>query len=99
MGDYNHNQIEFMHQSHRLWYTASAYPFQEQIFGYATVARPGKVYILGGCCDSDWTAVTLFENDQWLRLGYLEQGRVNHFAFTYGTNIMIIGGSSKDNRP
>ena len=57
VGDYNHNQVEFMHLAHEKWYTASPvmagskwpHPFEiESIFGYAVVSRPGKVFLLGG---------------------------------------------------
>ena len=57
VGDYNHNQVEFMHLSHEKWYTASPvmagskwpHPFEiQRIFGYAVVSRPGKVFLLGG---------------------------------------------------
>ena len=57
VGDFNHNQVEFMHLSHEKWYTASPvmasskwpYPFKiQRIFGYAVVSRPGKVFLLGG---------------------------------------------------
>ena len=57
VGNYNHNQVEFMHLAHEKWYTASPvmagskwpHPFEiESIFGYAVVSRPGKVFLLGG---------------------------------------------------
>ena len=95
VGDYLHNQIEFMHFSHKRWYTASPYPFQKYLFGYAAVARPGKVLILGGCCDMDWSTVSLFQNDKWSKIGNLLQGRMNHMAISYGQDIMLIGGKTK----
>ena len=69
VGDYNHNQVEFMHLAHEKWYTASPvmagskwpHPFEiESIFGYAVVSRPGKVFLLGGS------------------LYYKEEGRLEH---------------------
>lgn len=99
VGDYNHNQVEFMHKSHYRWYTATVYPFQNKIFGYAVVSRPGKVFILGGCCSQDLSAIALYENDQWSKIGDLIQGRINHFVISYGTDLMIIGGSSTNNQP
>ena len=69
VGDYNHDQIEFMHLSHEKWYTAGPFPHRERVFGYAPVSRPGKVFILGGCCDNSWEpnrehrGISLFQND------------------------------------
>ena len=69
VGNYNHNQVEFMHLAHEKWYTASPvmagskwpHPFEiESIFGYAVVSRPGKVFLLGGS------------------LYYKEEGRLEH---------------------
>ena len=98
VGDYSHNQIEFMHIFHHMWYTAKPFPFQKRLFGYAAISRPGKVFILGGCCDDNWSTVSLFQHDDWSKIGLLNQGRMNFMALTYGTDIMIIGGKSKDNQ-
>ena len=51
VGDYNHNNVEFMHLSHQKWYTASPFPHKNKVFGYAVVSRPGAVYLFGGCCN------------------------------------------------
>lgn len=102
IGDYLHNHIEFMHLSHRRWYTATDFPFQQRLYGYAAIARPGQVYILGGCCDEDdpiWSTVSLFEKDQWRKIARLSQGRINHMSISYGTDIMVIGGATHDNQP
>ena len=99
VGDYNHNQIEFMHLSHEKWYTAGPFPHRERVFGYAPVSRPGKVFILGGCCDGDWAQISLFQNDEWSLHGLLKQGRMNFMTITYGTDVMIIGGKTYDNQP
>ena len=99
IGDYNHTQVEFMHLSHEKWYTASPIRDREQIFGYATVTRPGKVFILGGCCDGDWSQISLFENDEWnTDYGNLKHGRINFMTVTYGTDVMIIGGRTFQNQ-
>ena len=41
VGDYNHNQVEFLHMSHERWYTASSYQIAgkkiNRIFGYSPV--------------------------------------------------------------
>jgi len=98
VGDYEHSKIEFMHMTHQIWYTARPFPFRRRSFGYAAISRPGKVFILGGCCDNDWSIVSLFQNDNWSKIGLLNQGRINFMALTYGTDVMIIGGKSKDNQ-
>ena len=94
IGDYKHNQIEFMHLTHRKWYTISPYPFQTKIFGYGVVSRPGKVFILGGWCEDNCATVSIFENDSWSKIGNLAQSRLNHLVITYGTDCLIIGGRS-----
>ena len=45
VGDYDNNQVEFLHISHGRWYTASPYPYtsknlidKKRIFGYS----PGR---------------------------------------------------------
>ena len=41
VGDYNHNQVEFLHMSHETWYIASPYQITgkniNRIFGYSPV--------------------------------------------------------------
>ena len=97
IGDYSHDQVEFMHLSHEKWYTAR--PFHRgRIFGYAAVTRPGKVFILGGCCHDNWSQISLFENDEWSPYGNLNHGRINFMAVTYGTDVMIIGGRTFQNQ-
>ena len=103
VGDYKHNKVEFLHSSHRMWYTATSFGNNEhtfdRIFGYAAVSRPGKTFILGGCCDQkkDRSTVIMFENDEWKSLDRLKQGRINFMAITYGTHVMMVGGSVQDN--
>ena len=100
IGDYQHNNIEFMHLSYGVWYSIkNGYPFQKRIFGYAVVSRSNKVFLFGGCCDNSGSVISLFENDQWSKIGHLSQGRMNHKAIIYGTDIMIVGGKSKNNQP
>ena len=99
IGDYEHSQIEFLHLSHEIWYPIIPYPFQTRIFGYSAVSRPSKVYLFGGCCEHHWRMVSLFENDDWSPIGELREGRINHLAISYGTDVMIIGGISKDQKP
>ena len=102
IGDYNHNQIEFMDLSHAKWFTARPFPFQERFFGYAAVTRPGQIFIIGGCCnwsDQPQSDVSLYKNDQWQRIGVLKQGRMNHIVVLYGWNAIIIGGKSGNTDP
>ena len=62
------------------------------------VARPGKVFILGGCCDENetWKTISIFEKDEWKIYGELKQGRINFMTITYGTDVMIIGGTTEN---
>ena len=99
IGDYKHNFIEFMNLSFELWYRIIEYPYQNRIFGYATVSRSNKVFLFGGCCDDSWSSISLFEDDEWSKIGDLRQGRLNHIAILYGTDVMIFGGKSKNNQP
>ena len=95
VGDYQHNQIEFMHLYHKKWYTGTQFYAgrYERIFGYSAVSRPGKVFILGGCCDHSST-VSIFENDSWKKHGDLSNGRLNFMTMTYGVDVFIIGGTT-----
>ena len=96
IGDYSHNQIEFFPLSHEKWFSAEPYPFQEQIFGFASVSRPEKLFILGGCCANNWSLISVFQDDGWSIHGYLNQGRLNFLAITYQTDIMVVGGMTKN---
>ena len=100
IGDYKHNKVEFLHLAHEQWYTAS--PFlnenHEKIFGYSPVARTGKVFIMGGCCEH-WSSVSIFENDAWSPYGSLQNGRMNFMTIIYGTDVMIIGGMTETQEP
>ena len=104
VGDFNHNQVEFMHLSHEKWYTAS--PMLDEfgiqgIFGYSAVSRPGKVFLLGGVLygkDSGYdnrsmNQIILYQNDVWEPLGQMKHARMNFMTITYGTDVMIIGGN------
>ena len=95
IGDYKHNNIEFLDLSYERWYVASSYPYQRRLFGYGVVSRPGKVFVLGGCCSETWSLVSLFENDKWSKVGFLNQGRMNFLTVEYGTDIMIVGGKTR----
>ena len=104
VGDFNHNQVEFMHLSHEKWYTAS--PMLDEfgvqaIFGYSAVSRPGKVFLLGGVLygkdsgydDRSMDQIILYQNDVWEPLGQMKHARMNFMTITYGTDVMIIGGN------
>jgi len=103
VGDFNHNQVEFMHLSHQKWYTASPILGEfgvQRIFGYAAVSRPGKVFLLGGSLYIDdeltMSQIFLYQNDIWEPLGELNHARMNFMTITYGTDVMIIGGKACD---
>ena len=99
IGDFKHNKIEFFDLSHQQWNTASPYPYQNRIFGYGAVSRPGQVFIIGGCCSHKWSLVSLFENDKWSKIGFLNVGRMNFMTIEYGSDIMIFGGRTKNKKP
>ena len=99
VGDFHHNKIEFMHLFHKKWYNAEPYPYQARLFGYAPVSRPGKVFILGGCCDHKWSLISLFHNHRWSKVGNLKQGRFNMLSIAYHTDILIFGGIANDKKP
>ena len=72
------------------------------MFGFAPVSTPSKLFILGGCCDSNnhyLSKITLFEDDEWFDYGRLEQGRINAMTISYGSHVAIIGGTSRGNEP
>ena len=107
VGDYNHNQVEFMHLSHEKWYTASPALVNfgvTRIFGYAAVSRPGKVFLFGGYLtnreEGDYKEqkimeqIILYQNHIWEPLGELKHARMNFMTITYGTDVMILGGKT-----
>ena len=96
VGDYQHNQVEFFHSSFQRWYSASRYKHQSRMFGYAAISRPRVVYFLGGCCSENWTSILTFQNDLWSKFGLLSQGKINFMAITYGTDVLVIGGTTKN---
>ena len=98
IGHYGHNEIEFLHLAHEIWYPIRPYPYQKRIFGYSTVSRVSKIFLFGGCCEENWSLVSVFQNDEWSEIGSLDQGRINHMSIAYGTDVMIIGGISNDNK-
>lgn len=71
-----------------------------EIRNSVSVARPGKVYILGGCCNENHEAsktISIFENDAWQKhYGELKQRRINFLTIIYGTDVMVIGGTARD---
>ena len=101
VGDFNHNQVEFMHLSHEKWYTASPILSEfgvKRIFGYAAVSRPGKVFLVGGYAYYDdyyaMSEIIVYKNDIWEPFGGLKHSRMNLMTITYGTDVMIIGGKT-----
>ena len=99
IGDFKHNKIEFFDLSHQQWNTASPHPYHKRLFGYGAVSRPGQVFIIGGCCSHQWSLVSLFENDKWSQIGFLNVGRMNFMTIEYGSDIMIFGGRAKNKIP
>ena len=57
---------------------------------YSTTQTSDAVYIIGGWFTKGYVAE--FKNDQWRRLGNLNQGRYGHGSITIGGQAMIIGG-------
>ena len=77
IGDYENTQTEFMHTSHKRWYTITSYPSPKKMFGFTPVSTSFQLFILGGCCDADnnyYSKITLFEDDEWFDYGELNQG-------------------------
>ena len=101
VGHYMHNEVESMHTGYSKWQSATnffANNPRTPIYGYAAVSRPGKVYIIGGCCDHDKT-ISIFEQFEWRHLdNQLTQSRINFMTITYGTDIMIIGGTTESEK-
>ena len=97
VGHYNHSQVEFMHLFHEKWYTVSSFYINPKIpiFGFAAVSRPSRVFILGGSSEHS-SSVSIFENHQWKRnYGQLSEKRINFLTITYGTDVMIFGGTTE----
>ena len=83
IGDFKHNKIEYFDLPNQQWNTASPYPYQRRLFGYGAISRLGQVYIIGGCCDYKWSLVSLFENKNWSKVGFLNVGRMHIITIQY----------------
>ena len=97
VGHYNHSQVEFMHLFHEKWYIASTFYDNPKrpIFGFAAVSRPGKVFILGGS-SKHASSVSIFENHEWKQnYRQLSEKRINFLTITFGTDVMIFGGTTE----
>ena len=104
IGDYDHAKIEYMSLSDQKWHFPGNggrnFPDRDRLFGYTPISRPDKLYILGGCCDEEdnWSTIWILKNDNWSKYGELTHGRINAMAAIYGNDVMIIGGSSFDQK-
>ena len=105
IGDFHHAEVEFMHLTHQKWYSAGHFPNRfmalTRFFGYTPVSRPGKLFILGGCCDweDNWSTVWILKDHEWSKYAQLTHGRINSIAVVYGSDVTIIGGTSFDQEP
>ena len=99
IGDYKHHRIESYLLAYKKWIPAFPYPFQKKIFGFFSISRPKKLFILGGCCANNWSLISVLQDDVWSKHGYLKQGRMNFQAITYQTDIMVVGGMTNNKEP
>ena len=101
VGHYTHSKIEFMPKRiefDRKWYSKTSFytNTEKPIFGFAAISRPGKVFILGGCYEHS-SSVSMFKNHKWEHnYDQLTQKRINFMTISYGTNVIIFGGTTEN---
>ena len=61
-----------------------------KVYWYSTAATDEAAYIIGGTDYSD--SITEFKNDQWRKLGDLNQGRNGQGSISIGQRTMVVGG-------
>ena len=74
------------------------YPYVSSLIGisfYSATQTSDAVYVIGGRFTN--SIVAEFKNDQWRRLGFLNQPREGHGSITVDGQTMIIGGVEYDN--
>ena len=67
-----------------------------EIFAYSTASTSEAAYIIGGRYTRD--IIAQFKNDAWSQFGTLAKGRSHHGSISFGNELMVIGGSSDDDR-
>ena len=73
------------------------YPYVSSLIGisfYSATQTSDAVYVIGGRFTNN--IVAEFKNDQWRRLGFLNQPREGHGSITVDGQTMIIGGVEYD---
>ena len=60
---------------------------------YSTASTEDSVYIIGGWQDSSSSrTIAQFKDNEWVKIGDLNQGRRGHGSITVGLQTIIIGG-------
>ena len=66
------------------------------MFYYSTTSTSEAAYFIGGKYTTK--VIAEYKNDAWRLLGRLHTGREEHGSITFGTETMVIGGFSDDDR-
>ena len=60
---------------------------------YSTTSTSDAAYLIGGYQDAGYsTTIAEFKNNQWRKLGDLNQGRNYHGSISVGSRTMVVGG-------
>ena len=77
------------------WQNGTDYPFSpSRIYRYSTASTPTAAYIIGGRYTQD--IIAEYKDDNWRQVGKLQQGRQQHGSISFGSDTMIVGGSTSD---
>ena len=77
------------------WQNGTDYPFSPtRIYRYSTASTPDAAYIIGGRYTQD--IIAEFKEDKWRQAGTLQQGRQQHGSISFGSDTMVVGGSTAD---
>ena len=66
------------------------------MFYYSTTSTSDAAYFIGG--QNTRRVIAEYKNDVWRLLGTLTTGRERHGSITLGTETMVIGGFSDEDR-
>lgn len=100
----SHNRAEMLTSLSGRWSQLPAYPFHDNIYGYATVTYREEVFIFGGYVGryGEVSTMAKFDMDRkWIHLGQLYQRRHGHSAVITSSGkdsqVLIIGGEGDRN--
>ena len=63
---------------------------------YSVASTTEAAFVIGGYESSRLDVIAKFENNNWSLHGNLQEARIYHGSITYGSQLIVIGGSTND---